>query len=61
MILIAAFTARHALVAEDAVAARAVVVTFAAHRGLALFARPPLVVANRAATVGALHAMPIRQ
>ena len=61
MLFIAAFAVRHALVAEDAVAAGAVVVTFAAHRRLALFARPPFVVADRAAAVGTFHAVPVGQ
>jgi len=60
MVVITCFAPRYALVAEDAIAARAVVVTFAAHRRFAPFARPPLVAADRAAAIGTLHAVPLR-
>jgi len=59
VILVTAFAARHARVAEDAIAARAVEITFAAYGCFALLAGPPLVITDRGSAVGALHTVPI--
>ncbi len=59
MILVTTFAARHARVAEDAIAARAVEITFAAYGCFALLAGPPLVITDRGSAVGALHTVPI--
>ena len=59
MILVTTFAARHARVAEDAIAARAVEITFAAYGRFALLAGPPFVITDRGSAVGALHTVPI--
>ena len=61
MMVMATLTARDAVVAEDAVAARAVVIALAADGCFALLAGPRVVAADVGSAVGALGAVPFRQ